>query len=285
MVSLISTGSNYIIVIMGVIYAITCFTVFLPSTEKRQVKRMDRQELFMFVFHFICYGVLFAKTLDTKIIFLYLAQVVFFKMLIFVYSRVYVDCSRILMNHTCFLLLIGFVMLTRLSFDKAVKQFIIAAATSLIVLFIPYFMEKAVWLKKLKFMATSCLLLTFLTVVFVLAPMNGEGGLYMLLCTSSMLYHHLLNPMAALLSYLLLEREPHLPRSDVRWALLPTLAYAAVILPLNILRVIVGPYPFFEVYHQPVYVSVLWAVGLLGVNYLYAWLLWRLGGGRPRSAR
>jgi len=44
MVSLISTGSNYIIVIMGVIYAITCFTVFLPSTEKRQVKRMDRQE-------------------------------------------------------------------------------------------------------------------------------------------------------------------------------------------------------------------------------------------------
>ena len=112
------------------------------------------------------------------------------------------------------------------------------------------------WLKRLKFMATSC-----------------------------MLYHHLLNPMAALLSYLLLEREPHLPRSDVRWALLPTLAYAAVILPLNILRVIVGPYPFFEVYHQPVYVSVLWAVGLLGVNYLYAWLLWRLGGGRPRSAR
>lgn len=53
------------------------------------------------------------------------------------------------------------------------------------------------WLKRLKFMATSCLLLTFLTVVFVLAPMNGEGGLYMLLCTSSMLYHHLLNPMGS----------------------------------------------------------------------------------------
>ena len=58
MVSLISTGSNYIIVIMGVIYAITCFTVFLPSTEKRQVKRMDRQELFMFVFHFICWCII-----------------------------------------------------------------------------------------------------------------------------------------------------------------------------------------------------------------------------------
>ena len=142
------------------------------------------------------------------------------------------------------------------------------------------------WVKRLKFIAACCLTLTFLTVVFVLAPYYpDEGGVVFLLTESSMLYHHLLNPMAALLSYLLLEREPHLPRSDVRWALLPTLAYAAVILPLNILRVIVGPYPFFEVYHQPVYVSVLWAVGLLGVNYLYAWLLWHLGGGRPRSAR
>ena len=134
------------------------------------------------------------------------------------------------------------------------------------------------WLKRLKFMATSCLLLTFLTVVFVLAPMNGPGGLYMLLCTSSMLYHHLLNPMAALISYLFLERTPRLPREDVRWALLPTLVYAAVIVPLNILRVIEGPYPFFEVYHQTVQTSLLWAVGLLGVNYFYAWLLWRLGG-------
>lgn len=98
---------------------------FFPLLRIEQVKRMDRQELFMFVFHFICYGVLFAKTLDTKIIFLNLAQVVFFKMLIFVYSRVYVDCSRILMNHTCFLLLIGFVMLTRLSFDKAVKRLLL----------------------------------------------------------------------------------------------------------------------------------------------------------------
>ncbi|MFR9001079.1 MAG: hypothetical protein ACLVIY_12555 [Anaerobutyricum soehngenii] len=45
MVNLISTGSNYIIIIMGVIYAISCFTVFLPSSEKVQAKRMDRQEL------------------------------------------------------------------------------------------------------------------------------------------------------------------------------------------------------------------------------------------------
>ena len=66
MLNIISTGSNYIFMIMCAIYAVSCFTVFLPSTEDRQIKRMNRQERFMFIFHFICYGVLFLKTFDVK---------------------------------------------------------------------------------------------------------------------------------------------------------------------------------------------------------------------------
>ena len=34
------------------------------------------------------------------------------------------------------------------------------------------------WLKRLKFVAASCLALTMLTVVFVLAPMYGPDGYY-----------------------------------------------------------------------------------------------------------
>lgn len=173
MIKLISSGSNYIIIFMCIVYAISCFTVFLPSSEQRQAKRMDRQERFMFLFHFICYAVLFIKTMDTKIIFLYLGQVFFFKLLIFVYSRIYVDCSRIMMNHTCFLLLIGFVMLTRLSFDLAVKQSVIAASVSLLILWIPHFMEKAQWLKKLRWFY-GVLGMIFLSTVFVIGTsQNG----------------------------------------------------------------------------------------------------------------
>ena len=51
------------------------------------------------------------------------------------------------------------------------------------------------WLHTLKYIATCCLTMTFLTVVFVLGPMYEDGnGWYIMLCTSSMLYHHLLNP-------------------------------------------------------------------------------------------
>lgn len=174
MLNLISTGSNYIIMIMCAIYTVSCFTIFLPSTEEKQIKRMDRQETFMFVFHFICYGVLFCKTLDTKIIFLYVVQAVFFKALIFIYGHLYADSSRILMNHTCFLLLIGFVMLTRLSFDLALKQFFIVAACSVFVLVIPFIMEKAYWLKRLRWIY-GVVGLAFLSMVFVIGTTkNGS---------------------------------------------------------------------------------------------------------------
>ncbi|MBQ9157205.1 MAG: FtsW/RodA/SpoVE family cell cycle protein [Eubacterium sp.] len=159
---------------MCAIYAVSCFTIFLPSSEKRQARRMNRQELFMFVFHFICYGVLFAKTFDVRVIFLYLAQAVFFKVLIFIYAHLYADSSRIMMNHTCFLLLIGFVMLTRLSFDKAVKQFIIVVAFSLAVLVVPFIVEKAYWLKKLRWVYGIGGLLLLATVFVIGTTKNGS---------------------------------------------------------------------------------------------------------------
>ena len=172
--SFISAASNYIILIMCVIYAFSSFAVFLPSSRKRQVKRMDRQELFMFIFHFICYGVLLLQTKQFVVILLYLAQAVFFKLLIFIYQHVYPECSRIMMNHICFLLLIGFVMLTRLSLEKAVKQFGIVAAASIVALVIPVFVEKAYWLKKLRWFYGLAGLLLLATVFVIGTTKNGS---------------------------------------------------------------------------------------------------------------
>ena len=141
------------------------------------------------------------------------------------------------------------------------------------------------WLKQLKLMAAGGLTLTLMTVVLVLAPLYQDGnGWYVMLCTSSMLYHHLLNPLAAMVSFVLLERQPRLPRSATVWALLPTVVYGSVILVLNLQRKVEGPYPFLQVYNQSVPMTILWCIIMLGTNYLYVWLLWRLGGNaRKRS--
>ena len=131
--------------------------------------------------------------------------------------------------------------------------------------------------RTLKYIVTSCLMMTFLTVVFVLAPMYGPDGHYVMLLTSSMLYNH---PVVAFLSFVLLERSTPLPRRTVRRAMIPTLLYGSVVLAANIAKVYKGPYPFLYVYEQPVWMSCVWAVVILGSNYLIALAVWKLAGGR-----
>lgn len=175
MLNLISTGSNYVFVICSVIYAISCFTVFLPtSSDRTQARRMDLQELFMFVFHFICYGVLFCKLLDWRVLVLYVCQAIFFKLLIFIYQHIYPDCSRIMVNHTCFLLIIGFIMLTRLNFESAVKQTFIVIVASMVVLVIPFIMEKAYWLMRLRWLYGVIGFLALASVFVIGSTKNGS---------------------------------------------------------------------------------------------------------------
>ena len=121
--------------------------------------------------------------------------------------------------------------------------------------------------RTLRYVATCCLTVTFLTVTFVFAPMIGKGGIRMMLLSGAMLFTHLLCPVVAVLSFLLLEHRPVLMKKTVWIALIPTVLYAAVAVLLNILRVWKGPYMFLLVYEQPVWASVLWGIMILSGAY------------------
>ena len=83
------------------------------------------------------------------------------------------------------------------------------------------------WVKTLKYIATCCLTMTFLTVVFVLGPYCADqGGVVFLLTESSMLYHHLLNPLCAFVSFVRLEREQSCLRGAFRWRWSPRCSMA-----------------------------------------------------------
>ena len=170
-----------------------------------------------------------------------------------------------------------FTMYTELSniFNMAVCA--VVALFQLIDLFTGWALPR--WVKRLKFLSTSCLAMTFLTVVFILAPMYEDGnGWYIMLFTGSMLYHHFLNPLAAMASFLLFEREPRLPLREVPLALVPTIVYGVYDLWGNLTGNIDGPYPFMRVQNQTLQETLLWFALILGTNLLYAFVLWWLGG-------
>ena len=85
---------------------------------------------------------------DTKILALYLMQVTLLGGTILLYSFIYPKVSRLVVNNMCMLLSIGFIMITRLNYDKAAKQYLIAAAGIVLCLVIPIIIRKARFLSE-----------------------------------------------------------------------------------------------------------------------------------------
>lgn len=129
------------------------------------------------------------------------------------------------------------------------------------------------WLKLLRFMATCCLSLTMIVVFAVLIPMIGEGGFRLMVMVDSTPYHHLVCPLLSLISFIFFEIKPELKLKHTLIALIPTIVYGLVMFLLNLLKVIVGPYPFLLVYNQPWFVTIIWAIALFGGAYFIGWLL------------
>lgn len=65
---------------------------------------------------------------ETKYIYMYFAQLVYFMAVIMIYVVFYPKASRLLVNNMCMLMAVGFVMIARLDYNKCVKQFVIAVA-------------------------------------------------------------------------------------------------------------------------------------------------------------
>lgn len=131
----------------------------------------------------------------------------------------------------------------------------------------------------LRYMATCCLTLTFLVVITILAPTMGPMGFTFMMMRGSVLYMHNLCPILSLISFVFFEK-PALEKKHTLWAMVPTFLYAAVSIVLNILRIWHGPYIFLYVYEQPVWMSCIWFVLIVGGAYAIGIGLRALAKGR-----
>lgn len=132
------------------------------------------------------------------------------------------------------------------------------------------------WVKFLKYTATCGLTITLTVVLLILGPMQGYSAQF----AGSLLYKHLLSPLIALVSFLFFEKKPPLPKKAPLYALLPTLFYAAVLIFLNLLGKVDGPYPFLRIRFQPWYLSLLWCGVILGGSYGIGWVIAKGNGGK-----
>ena len=134
------------------------------------------------------------------------------------------------------------------------------------------------WLKQLKFVTCNCLAVTFVVVVAVLIPMDGIQSVDHYIFGPANIYHHVFCPLIMIFSFCVFEKERKITVRDNVLALIPTIIYAVVMVILNLVKVLKGPYPFLYVYEQPIYMSIIWAVVILTLTYVLGLILRVLNG-------
>lgn len=158
MVNLILEISKYLMILLMAVYTYKNFRFFSFPDEERKQRVCAGQNRAMFAIHFLAYMVLYLRAeepeLQAMLLAFYGAQAVFFLCYIYLYRLLYPHVSRLLVNNTCMLLCVGFIMLTRLSLskglDRALRQFGIAVVSAAVCWLIPYIMERFWQLYKLQ---------------------------------------------------------------------------------------------------------------------------------------
>lgn len=140
MITVITIIAQYISIILLAIYGWSCFSIFKAREKEIREKKLTRQIILIFSIHFLWYLVLFLRMDSMKVLFLYGAEILVAVLYMVLYHRYFPQSSRLITNNMCFLLLLGYTMLTRINFNLAIKQFAISTVTLLIVSFIPLIM-------------------------------------------------------------------------------------------------------------------------------------------------
>lgn len=148
MTNLIIESSKYLMILLIAIYTFYNFRFFGVEVLDDKNRICGKQSMAMFLLHILGYLIIYLKEGDEKaktmILAFYLAQVVFFLCYTFLYRLFYRNVSRILVNNACMLLCVSFMIMTRISFSRAVRQFVIVAVAAVVTWVIPFIIDR-VW--------------------------------------------------------------------------------------------------------------------------------------------
>lgn len=134
--------SKYILVFNIFLYTVISFIALKRDDRERKGFVFVLQYIMIFVNHMTGSLVL----LSTRQDFTYLFFPAFQMLVVFAYlvlmRAIYPKSDRLILNHMAMLLSIGFVILTRLSLTRSVRQFMIVAVSLIIGLIVPLFMNR-----------------------------------------------------------------------------------------------------------------------------------------------
>lgn len=141
--------SKYFITVCMLFYTFESLFVFRYRDEEDRKGSYIRQNIFMFLIQLCCFVDLAVVSRKKEYVFFYVFVQFFLLMTLLMTTIIYPKVNRLLLNNMCMLMGIGLCIVSRLSFQKAVKQYIILLVSLLISIAIPYAFSRIRFLKKM----------------------------------------------------------------------------------------------------------------------------------------
>ncbi len=141
--------SSYFIPMCIVLYTFLAFWSFAYRQEDHYKGIYIAQIFLIFAVQLLCFMNLALISRNKQYVLLYGFIQLFLLVCIMLVTKIYKNASKLLLNNMCMLLGIGLCMISRLSFQKAMKQYIIVIASFALSLVIPFLFTKIRFLKKL----------------------------------------------------------------------------------------------------------------------------------------
>ncbi len=175
MAHVISDLSKYVIVFFMTLYTVLCiFAMFEKENDDRDMGWVYALQIIsMFMVHFIGFAAICLETGDISYIIFYGFQQILLFATIALYRVIYPEVHRLIINNMCMLLTVGFLILTRISYEKSIKQFAIVTISLIVGLFIPYLVKKLRFLKHLTWIYGMLGLLLLVAVAVLGAVTHG----------------------------------------------------------------------------------------------------------------
>lgn len=133
---------KYLLILFILIYTFECFNVFRVSgNPEKQHRIYIKQRVMIYMIHTSSFAVLFFTTMNTQMIGMYILQILFITAVFVLYHIFYQNCSKLILNNMCILFSIGSIILTRLSYSKALRQYMFCLAGLVICVLIPIILQ------------------------------------------------------------------------------------------------------------------------------------------------
>ncbi|MCR5686767.1 MAG: FtsW/RodA/SpoVE family cell cycle protein [Lachnospiraceae bacterium] len=166
--------SRYLMIVFMAVYTVQCFAVFRFGNEYDRKGIYLRQNFFMVMVHFLGFASLYAQKGDIRYFRAYLIQQIGILVILFAYRFIYPRANTLIINNMCMLVTIGLLILTRISYERAMRQFYIVMGAAAVTLVVPYIISRIRFFEKFKWLYVGVGLASLAAVLLFSAVINGS---------------------------------------------------------------------------------------------------------------